>query len=86
MTCPGCSSPIEYVANPEHPERSIPQGMAWFVCRECGSISRFDGKRGVTAVTLRPATVDEFADLTAGHRGWLVAMRKMVLLKAGAKR
>lgn len=74
-TCPYCDGEIDFVDNVQCPERNQPKAGAWFVCLSCGSISRFLSP-GVLAAPL----VDEFADMDAGERAWICALRNLILI------
>lgn len=71
---------MENLLAPDHE----PHNKHWFVCVECGGISRFILVAGVMALYV--PTVDEFADVEdGGQRTWIIAMRRLAL-RAKAKR
>lgn len=77
MTCPSCRQLVEQVRNVKDVAPApLPKHNAWFVCEECGSISRVIILDGVTM--LRLASIDEFADSNADHAITIQARRDVI--------
>lgn len=76
MTCPSCRQMVEEIWNLKENGVVAPKHNAWFVCDECGSISRFLLLGGV--MMLRTASIDEFADSEADHAVTIQARREIV--------
>ncbi len=94
MICPNCRQAVEERHNLKPEGRPEPKHNAWYVCRECGSISRFveiasplrehDQGRPGSHLMLRSASIDEFADSITDHV-LLIGTRRKILAKAAAK-
>lgn len=82
MTCPACREAVEQVRNLKVGSPAPLKHNSWFVCEECGSISRVVVLGGV--MMLRGASIDEFADSNADHEATIRERRRvMKIINAG---
>lgn len=77
LTCPACSLEVETTIKALGEWREPKPDVSWFICSECGFISRYcltDGK-----LSIRIALADELADIGAGEREMICALRASIL-------